>query len=128
MRDRLSGWHAAFLAALALLFLAAFAVGYIRSPRRALQLPPRSSTPGIARAVSGAIQQADSSSLTIATPNGAATFSLSSSSQIESLRAAKLEDFQAGDLVNVGAVRHDQTIYSITGIVDIPASLARKGP
>jgi hypothetical protein len=52
------------------------------------------------------------------------TIRLPAAAVVEAQRPAAFGALRPGDLVNIGGVRHAQTIFAITGVVVIPAELA----
>ncbi len=104
----------------AVLGAAAGAVGYAtRSTASALspEEPAASAAPGVVR---GTVQSVSGRSLVVNTEAGPVTLHVENNAGIETLRPATISSIRPGDWVNVGAVRHQQTLFAITSVVVIP--------
>ena len=70
--------------------------------------------------VRGVIEQADATSVTIASGAEKRTLRLTPAVPVEALRPTTLDAVRAGDWLNAGTVPHAQTLFAITGLVVIP--------
>lgn len=77
--------------------------------------PPVTSLRGTVLALAG-------DSLRLQTETGEVTLKLVANASFEALQPVSAADIQPGDWVNVGAIRHAQTLFAITAVVVIPAA------
>jgi hypothetical protein len=74
--------------------------------------------------VRGTVESVAGDTLTLRTDAGPVTIRLAATAVVEAQGPTALGALRPGDLVNIGGVRHAQTIFAITGVVVIPAELA----
>lgn len=101
------------------LALVAGAIGYAAAPDDAassrFDAGPTAEPPYLR----GTVQSLNGDTLTLTTDNGPVSVKLASSAQIEALRPVVPSTLTAGDWLNGGAARHQQTILALTGLVAI---------
>ena len=98
-------------------------LGYLTAGDGSASAPPAEPAAEDASIVRGSIQQVSGDQLTIATPSGPVTIRLTNASIIEALRPATTSQLRNGDWLNAGASPHEQTYFTITGLVIIPREL-----
>ena len=111
------------LGAVALFMLAALA-GYFTEGDGSRR-PAVSTADEVASAQRGGVQSLNGDELLLLTESGHKPFKLGSDTTIEIARPVPVNTLAAGDWLNVGAQRNDQSMFTIVGLTLIPQSQVR---
>lgn len=100
-------------------------LGLVTAPGPGSHTPqPRAEAPVYLR---GTIEAVDGTRVTLTTSAGPITIEVAPDTRYEALRRGSFADLRVGETVNVGSLPHNQTLFVVTGVVVLPATLA-EGP
>lgn len=110
---------------MAVVGLLALLIGLVTAPGPVSQTPqPPADAPVYLR---GTIEAVEGTRVTLTTSSGSITIEVAPDTRYEALRRGSFADLRVGETVNVGSLPHNQTLFVVTGVVVLPATLA-EGP